>query len=495
VKPSLNEIAVRTGTDKSDRHHGYTWVYEEYLAPLRDQPITLLEIGVADGASLKMWREYFPHARIYGLDRDPACRALAGDRIEVFVGDQSDARCLAEVIRRTGPLNLVIDDGSHIGEHQIESFESLFPAVTEGGLYVVEDLHTSYWGWGTRSAMQYFKSLVDAAMITGKSQYAEIRNDPNCARLEAQLGYFEKTVESVQFHRSLVFIRKRRARPETPYLQIPSPDEPGAVAAAFGPTVAGPNVAIVVPVHNALEHVQRSLGTIVATYPNVPLIVVDDASDPQTHAWMQRFLFEQCPAQIRSQHALLRNERQQLFTRTANRGIRYACATQSAPIDFIAVVNSDCELQENWLTALLWAMEDPNVGVVGYAEWPDGEEPAFRQMQEPDYISGHCLLLRRQMLAQIGVFCETDVAGGPDSPGLSPYLGQAHVGSDRALSWRANRAGWQTLYCHYLLCHHQGAASWRRDLQWLSQFDLQPLWPACDQIEHATWNELPHGMP
>src|SRR5712692_6965308 len=120
---SLNDIAVGTGTDKSDRWHGYTQAYEEYLEPWRRRPLTLLEIGVGEGASLRMWRAYFPNARIFGLDRDPACRSIAGDGIEVCTGDQCDAGFLTAVAERIGAPDLIIDDGSHVGEHQIRSFE------------------------------------------------------------------------------------------------------------------------------------------------------------------------------------------------------------------------------------------------------------------------------------------------------------------------------------------------------------------------------------
>jgi hypothetical protein len=209
MQRSLNEIALSTGTDKSDRHHGYIRLYEQYFADRRHDALTLLEIGVAHGASLRMWQEFLPKARIYGLDRNPNCTVFSGNRIEVFIGDQSDPQFLGDVIDRIGALDIVIDDGSHVGEHQIESFESLFPAVREGGLYVVEDLHTSYWGWGTRSAILYFKGLVDVVMINGKSDCGEILNDPNYDQLYAQLGHLQRSVESIHFHRSIIFIRKR----------------------------------------------------------------------------------------------------------------------------------------------------------------------------------------------------------------------------------------------------------------------------------------------
>jgi glycosyltransferase involved in cell wall biosynthesis len=233
-----------------------------------------------------------------------------------------------------------------------------------------------------------------------------------------------------------------------------------------------------------------------ATCPQLPLIVVDDCSDEETYQWLRQFLLGECPGETDYRRVLLRNERQQLFTRTVNRGIRWAYRLRQAappiPIDFVAVVNSDCYLHDHWLQALLLGMGDPQVGLVGYCDRPDGQEPPLRELREPDYINGHCFLLRMRMLEEIGVLCETDTTG-VNSPDLAPYWGQAHYGSDRTLSWRANRAGWKTLDCHCRLCDHAGRGSSPGDVTWLSRFDLQPLWPPCDQLENPAWVEKAEG--
>src|SRR5947209_12709329 len=112
------------------------------------------------------------------------------------------------------------------------------------------------------------------------------------------------------------------------------------------PMFSLPHTAIMVPVHDALHHVQRALMSIVATCPAAPLAVVDDGSSAETHDWLRRFLLDERSPSKEYMRALLRNERQQLFTRTVNRGIRWAYALRrvagAPPIDFVAVVNSDC---------------------------------------------------------------------------------------------------------------------------------------------------------
>ena len=146
----------------------YPAIYARELAAFRTKPVSFLEIGVFRGGSVDMWTGYFLNAeRLTFLDIDPACKAhaLRGARVEI--GDQSDPAFLARIARTYGPFDIVIDDGSHMNAHQITSFEALWPHVSAGGLYIVEDCHTSYWpgfGGGYRapgSFIEYAKDLVD----------------------------------------------------------------------------------------------------------------------------------------------------------------------------------------------------------------------------------------------------------------------------------------------------------------------------------------------
>jgi Methyltransferase domain len=170
--PTLDELAEKHGTDKGTvsqdlEPKGYTRLYERYLGPLRHEPITLLEIGVQAGASLRMWEEYFPRARIFGIDIQPKCTMYDTPRVQVMIGDQTDSEFLAAVKKATGPLDVVVDDGGHRMEQHRISLQELWPAVTPGGFYFIEDLHTAYlerFGGGYRAAsstIEYLKGLVD----------------------------------------------------------------------------------------------------------------------------------------------------------------------------------------------------------------------------------------------------------------------------------------------------------------------------------------------
>ena len=146
----LPTIAARHKTDKWGTHR-YAQHYDTHLWQLRDRPITLLEIGIggyanprAGGRSLRMWKEYFPKARIVGVDIHDKS-ALAQPRIAIVQADQSDASSLRAVHDRFGPFDVIVDDGSHFSEHVRITFQTLFPLLADDGIYCIEDLQTSYW--------------------------------------------------------------------------------------------------------------------------------------------------------------------------------------------------------------------------------------------------------------------------------------------------------------------------------------------------------------
>ena len=184
------EGAVRDRIAESDvgrlflEHRGTTihkWshyfeVYARELAPWRDgvetdegrRPVRFLEIGVSHGGSLQMWRRYLgPEATIVGVDIDPRCSRFDGEAATVRIGSQTDAAFLRSVVDEMGGVDIVLDDGSHVARHQRASFDVLFPLLADGGLYVVEDVHTSYWsnfGGGLRRRgtwIEQTKAVID----------------------------------------------------------------------------------------------------------------------------------------------------------------------------------------------------------------------------------------------------------------------------------------------------------------------------------------------
>jgi len=132
----VERLGDECGTDKTI--HRYLAHYEARFATRRDDPVTLLELGVLKGASLRTWRDYFSRGKIYGIDLVPE-HQYDEERIQCFLGPQENARFLEGVMDTTGPLDIVIDDGSHRGIHHVSSYRALWPHVKPGGWYCIED--------------------------------------------------------------------------------------------------------------------------------------------------------------------------------------------------------------------------------------------------------------------------------------------------------------------------------------------------------------------
>lgn len=144
--PLFSYFSANSGGHVLDKWIHYFPIYSRHFAPYVGKPISVLEIGVYRGGSMQMWTNFFgPQVRLVGMDIDPVAKAAAGDRYAVVLGDQSDPEFLQKVAEEHGPFDIVIDDGGHTMQQQIISIETLFPAVAEGGVYLVEDCHTSYW--------------------------------------------------------------------------------------------------------------------------------------------------------------------------------------------------------------------------------------------------------------------------------------------------------------------------------------------------------------
>lgn len=147
----------------------YFDIYHRHFAPYRGREVTVVEFGVFQGGSLDMWRDYFgPAARIVGVDIDERCRGLARPGVEVFIGDQADPAFLRGLAAEVGPVDVLIEDGGHEMQQQLVTLREMWPVVRDGGVFLVEDLHTSYWaeyGGGYRrpgTFIEHAKTLIDS---------------------------------------------------------------------------------------------------------------------------------------------------------------------------------------------------------------------------------------------------------------------------------------------------------------------------------------------
>lgn len=141
TKQTLNDIGLRNNSDKSSSYHDYLNLYDIHFSKFRSEKINILEIGILFGDSLSIFQEYFENASIFAIDINDKTH-LKSERIEILVGDQSNRGFLQQF--ENDFFQIIIDDGSHVMEHQQVSFGYLFKKLKSGGIYVIEDLHTSY---------------------------------------------------------------------------------------------------------------------------------------------------------------------------------------------------------------------------------------------------------------------------------------------------------------------------------------------------------------
>ena len=146
----------------------YFDIYDRHFSRFRGTEVRVVEIGVDQGGSLQMWKDYFgQNAKIYGVDINYTCKELEEENIEIFIGDQENRGFLESLTVKIPRIDILIDDGGHRMEQQINTFEVLFPHISKNGIYLCEDLHTSYWkrfGGGYHKEgtfVEYSKEFID----------------------------------------------------------------------------------------------------------------------------------------------------------------------------------------------------------------------------------------------------------------------------------------------------------------------------------------------
>lgn len=161
---AANPLFARFTANKAfqpfDKWIHYFDIYERTLRRFVGTDVRVLEIGVFHGGGLDQLRFFLgADAQLVGADVDPAARDACAGRFPVAVGDQTDPEFLDSIVAEYGPFDVIIDDGGHSMRQQITAIERLFPTLNEGGVYIVEDTHTSYWE-GYQDADQTFMNWV-----------------------------------------------------------------------------------------------------------------------------------------------------------------------------------------------------------------------------------------------------------------------------------------------------------------------------------------------
>ena len=179
----------------------YFEVYDRHFSKFRGHSPVVVEFGVSQGGSLGMWKQYFgPGVKLFGVDINPECKRFETEDIKIFIGDQSDRAFLQRLGREVGRIDVLIEDGGHMMDQQIATFEEMFPVVQLDGVYLCKDLHTSYWpywsgGYRRRGTfIEYAKNWVDE-LHAWHSREAKFK-----------VSDFTRSAHSVHFYDSVVVI-------------------------------------------------------------------------------------------------------------------------------------------------------------------------------------------------------------------------------------------------------------------------------------------------
>jgi len=209
IRKNLEKLGRFYKTDKIGNHF-YLPHYQQHFEKFRLKKINLFEIGVGGyndpnkgGNSLRMWKRYFRNGKVFSLDIYDKSK-LEEKRIKIFCGSQVDRDLMMKIADEIGKIDIIIDDGSHFNQHVIETFKILFPRLKDGGIYVIEDIQSSYWTElggdmdknNPLTIMNFFKSLTDGL---NNKEFIYPGYIPN---------YFDMKIISIHFYHNLIFVYK-----------------------------------------------------------------------------------------------------------------------------------------------------------------------------------------------------------------------------------------------------------------------------------------------
>jgi hypothetical protein len=220
IKKTVEQLYKEHNGRVSDRWSSYLPQYERILNEYRDKPVRLLEIGIQNGGSLELWAKYFPNAqKLVGCDINPDCVRLSYEdsRIQVVIGNANSNAAQTKILSHAQTFDVIIDDGSHRSSDIVKSFARYFPHLVNGGVFIAEDLHCSYWKefegglFDPFSSVTFFKLLAD---VVNHEHWGIER-----ARCGILAGFFSKYgfkmdeetlqhIHSVEFVNSMCVIRK-----------------------------------------------------------------------------------------------------------------------------------------------------------------------------------------------------------------------------------------------------------------------------------------------
>ena len=241
MRPTLDELAIKHGSDKASQvaldwqwPMNYCHTYDQLFTPLRDKPITLLELGWGEwdperkdhanpdngGRSARMWRDYFAQADIHVVDIHHKNNPING--VTFHQGSQDDPKFLGQVHEAAGDFDIIIDDASHVSSLTVASFRILWPMLKPGGYYCIEDLHHAYHDYffekseanrdprkNTHTTMGFLHDILDDVHYRGERMKGPaVDGDPRSWDCYPRKYWRGHTIESISFTYQLCVIRK-----------------------------------------------------------------------------------------------------------------------------------------------------------------------------------------------------------------------------------------------------------------------------------------------
>ena len=222
AEKSLSEICKEitdrdiSSTDKNRGPHDFMSLYSQIFAPYRDSAEKMFEIGVNRGGSIVMWERYFKKAIIHGLDiyfRKGKARMIEHDRLKLIELDQSKKDQLENFGKTYGPFDIGIDDGSHVWSHQILTFETLWPYIKPNGLFVIEDVITSYEWWikqeGQKRLNRNYNEKHPNCVEYFQNMIHHLNFDGNDTLPPETWTIYQNTIDWIAFRTNTIFIKKK----------------------------------------------------------------------------------------------------------------------------------------------------------------------------------------------------------------------------------------------------------------------------------------------
>ncbi|WP_221391723.1 class I SAM-dependent methyltransferase [Dyadobacter sp. NIV53] len=191
----------------------YFDIYEKYFSKYQGKEINMLEIGISHGGSLQLWKKYFgDKVHIHAIDINPECKKFEEENVTVYIGSQNEEVFLSDLARTLPEMDIIIDDGGHTMSQQLVSFEYLYLKVKEGGVYIVEDTHTSYWT-EFHGGLRNPESFIERSKRLIDSLYDNHIHDDNDKKKVA-VNEITSHINGISFYDSMVvFEKEKRKKP------------------------------------------------------------------------------------------------------------------------------------------------------------------------------------------------------------------------------------------------------------------------------------------